>query len=104
MKIDTTFMRMRSSDHLGDAEMSKKAPRSVEFNFSTNCDRHKRFPQPTTTKEGKMYKKFKKIIERFTNNLRVKLPQNFYFLLQDLFMVFQSLVRILPNFSDLERP
>ena len=83
--------------------MSKKAPRSVEFNFSTNCDRHKRFPQPTTTKEGKMYTKLKKIIERFTN-FRVKLPQNFYFLLQDLFVVFQSLVMILPNFSDLERP
>ena len=26
-------MRKRSGDHLGDAKMSKKAPRSVEFNF-----------------------------------------------------------------------
>ena len=35
------FVRMRSSDHLGDAKMSKKATRSVEFNFFTNCDRQK---------------------------------------------------------------
>ena len=33
MKNDTTFVHMRSGDHLGDAKMSKKAPRSVEFNF-----------------------------------------------------------------------
>ena len=33
MKIDTAFVRMRSSDHLEDAKMSKKAPRFVEFNF-----------------------------------------------------------------------
>ena len=33
MKNDTTFVRMRSSDHLGDAKMSKKAPCFVEFNF-----------------------------------------------------------------------
>ena len=33
MKNDTTFVRMRTGDHLGDAKMSKKAPRSVEFNF-----------------------------------------------------------------------
>ena len=25
--------------------MSKRAPRSVEFNFFINCDRHKRFSQ-----------------------------------------------------------
>ena len=31
MKNDTTFVRMRSGDHLGDAKMSKKALRSVEF-------------------------------------------------------------------------
>ena len=43
MKNDTTFVRMRSGDHLGDAKMSKRAPRSVEFNFFTNCNRHKRF-------------------------------------------------------------
>ena len=33
MKNDTTFVRMRSGDHLGGAKMSKKAPRSVELNF-----------------------------------------------------------------------
>ena len=45
MKNDTTFVRMRRGDHLGDAKMSKKAPRSVEFNFFIICDRHKRFSQ-----------------------------------------------------------
>ena len=47
MKNDTTFVRMRSGDHLGDAKMSKKGTplRSVEFNFFINCDRHKRFSQ-----------------------------------------------------------
>ena len=45
MKNDTTFVRMRSGDHLGDAKMSKRAPRSVEFNFFINCDRQKRFAQ-----------------------------------------------------------
>ena len=45
MKNDATFVRMRSCDHLGDAKMSKRAPRSVEFNFFNNCDRHKRFSQ-----------------------------------------------------------
>ena len=45
MKNDTTFVRMRSCDHLGDAKMSKQAPRSVEFNFFINCDRQKRFSQ-----------------------------------------------------------
>ena len=31
MKIDTTFVRMRSGDHLGDAKMSKKgtSPRRI---------------------------------------------------------------------------
>ena len=45
MKNDTTFVRMRSGDHLGDAKMSKKVPHSVEFNFFINCDRLKRFSQ-----------------------------------------------------------
>ena len=45
MKNDATFVRMRSSDHLGDAKMSKRAPHSVEFNFFNNCDRQKRFSQ-----------------------------------------------------------
>ena len=43
MKNDTTFVRMRSGDYLGDAKMSKRAPRSFEFNFFNNCDRQKRF-------------------------------------------------------------
>ena len=38
MKNDTTFVRMRSDDHLGDAKMSKKDNRSVEFDFFINCD------------------------------------------------------------------
>ena len=33
MKNDTTFVHMRSGDHLGDAKCRKRAPRSVEFNF-----------------------------------------------------------------------
>ena len=45
MKNDTTFVRMRSSDHFGDAKISKKAPRFVEFNFFTNRKRRKRFSQ-----------------------------------------------------------
>ena len=45
MKNDTTFVRMRSGDHLGDAKCQKRAPRSIEFNFFINCDRHKRFSQ-----------------------------------------------------------
>ena len=32
------------------------------------------------------------------------LPQIFYFLPEDLFMIFQSLVTILPPFFDFERP
>ena len=45
MKNDTTFVRMRSLDHFGDAKMSKKASRSVDFNFLANCDRQKRLSQ-----------------------------------------------------------
>ena len=44
MKIDTTFVRMRSGD-LETQKCRKRAPRSVEFNFFINCDRHKRFSQ-----------------------------------------------------------
>ena len=53
MKNDTTFVRMRSGDHLGDAKMSKWAPRSVEFNFFIICDRNgfRRMKE-----EGLMYK------------------------------------------------
>ena len=45
MKNDTTFVRMRSGHHLGDAKCRKRAPRSVEFNFFINCDSHKWFSQ-----------------------------------------------------------
>ena len=45
MKNNTPFVRMRSGDHLGDAKMSKKAPRSVEFNIFINCHGQKRFLQ-----------------------------------------------------------
>ena len=43
MNNDTTFVRMRSGNHLGDAKMLKRAPRSVEFNFFIICERHKWF-------------------------------------------------------------
>ena len=45
MKNDTSFVRIRSYDHCGDAKMSKKASRFVEFNFLTNCGRQKGFSQ-----------------------------------------------------------
>ena len=54
MKNDTTSVRMRSGDHLGDAKMSKKAPRSGEFNFIINCGRQKRFRK--MKEEGQIYK------------------------------------------------
>ena len=45
MKNDTTFVRMRSGDHLETQKCRKRAPRSVEFNFFIIGDRHKRFSQ-----------------------------------------------------------
>ena len=45
MKNDTTFVRMRSGDHLGDEKCRNRAPHSVEFNFFIVCDRQKRFSQ-----------------------------------------------------------
>ena len=45
MKNYTTFVRMRSGDHLGDAKMSKKGTSPVELNCFINCDRHKLFSQ-----------------------------------------------------------
>ena len=83
MKNDTTFVRMRSGDHLGDAKMLKKAPRSVEFNFLTNCVRQKRFLQN----------------ERRRADLQKVASSFLIFLLQELDMVFQSLVIISPLFS-----
>ena len=52
MKNNTTFVRMRSDDHLGGAKMSKRAPRSVEFNFFNNCDKQKRFSQNERRRAG----------------------------------------------------
>ena len=72
MKNDTTFVRIRSGDHLGDAKMSKKGTCSVEFNFFIYCDRHKRFSQ--NEREGQTYK---------------KVASDFLILPKDLVMVFQ---------------
>ena len=85
MKNDTTFVRMRSGDHLGDAKMSKGAPRSVEFDFFINCDRLKRFSQN----------------ERRRVDLQ-KSASDFLIFPRDLVMIFQSLVMILPRFSTLK--
>ena len=68
MKNDTTFVRMRSGDRLGDAKCRKSAPRSVEFNFlliAINRNGSRR-----TKEEGRIYKK--------------RLPQIIYFLPWDL--------------------
>ena len=83
MKNDTTFAGMRSSDHLGDAKMSKKAPRFVEFNFLTNCyrSRHKQFSQ----------------IERKRADLQQR-ASDFLIFAPGLSLIFQSLVMILPSF------
>ena len=85
MKNDATFVRMRSADHLGDAKMSKRAPRSVEFNFFINCDRQKRFSQN----------------ERRRADLQNS-ASDFLILPWDLIMIFQSWVMILPRFSTLK--
>ena len=50
MKKDTTFVRMRSGDHLETQNCRKWAPCSVEFNFSNICDRQKRFSQNERTR------------------------------------------------------
>ena len=71
MKNDTTFVRMRSGDHLGDAKMSKKAPRSVEFNFLLIAIDRNGFRR--IKEEGQIYK---------------TLPQILYFLPRDLVMIF----------------
>ena len=65
----------------------KRAPRSVEFNFFINCDRHKRFSQN----------------ERRRIDLQ-NVSSDFLILPRDLVMIFQSLVTILPRFFDFERP
>ena len=75
MKNDTTFVRMHSGDHRGDAKGRKKAPCFAEFTFLTNRNRQKRFSQN----------------ERRRADLK-KSPQLFKYLSQDLVMIFQSLV------------
>ena len=45
MKNVTTFVHMRSDDHLGDSKMSKKAPCSVEIMSVMNFKRQKRLSQ-----------------------------------------------------------
>ena len=88
MKNDTTFVRIRSGDHLGNTKMSKEAHRSIEVFFFINCDRQKRFLQN----------------ERRIADLQ-KVPQIFSFLPRDVVIIFQSLVTlILPRFFDFERP
>ena len=83
MKNDATFVRMRSGDHLGDAKMSKKGTSLRRIYFFNNCDKQKGFRR--MKEEGLIYK---------------TLPQIFQFLPRDLVMIFQSLVTILPRFSN----
>ena len=73
MKNDTTSVRMRGGDHLGYKKCRKKAPRSSELNFLTNCGFCR------TKEEEQVYK---------------SLPQFFKFLLQELVMVYLNLVLI----------
>ena len=88
MKNDTTFVRMRSGDHLGNAKNVEKghlAPSNLTFlliAIDTNGFRRRK-------EEGQIYK---------------NLLQFFKFLPRDLVTIFQSLVMILPRFFDFERP
>ena len=54
MKYDINVVRMRSGDHLGGAKGSKRACRSVEFNFSSIAIDRNGFRR---MKEGQIYKK-----------------------------------------------
>ena len=85
MKNDTTFVRMRSGDHAGDAKCRKSAPRSVEFNFFINCDKQKRFSQN----------------ERRRADLQKKVASDYLFFALGL-RIFQRLVMILSRFFDFE--
>ena len=60
MNNDTTFVHMRSGDHLGDAKMSKRAPRSVEFNFFLLIARDRNGFR-RMKREGQIYKTFPQI-------------------------------------------
>ena len=91
MKNDTTFVRMRSGDHLGDANMSKRAPRFVEFNyltFFTNRNRRKRFSQ----NERRMA-----YLQNIASNFII-------FALGLGYDLTKCRVMILPRFFDFERP
>ena len=85
MKNDTTFVRMRSGDHLKlETQKCQKghlAPSNLTF-LLIAIDRNgfRRMKE-----EGQIYK---------------TLPQIFQFLPRDLVMIFQSLVMILPRFFD----
>ena len=74
MKNDTTFVRMRSGDHLEDAKCRKGhlAPSNLTFLLiAIDLQNH---------------------------------ASGFYFLPGDLVLIFQSLVMILPRFLHFERP
>ena len=77
---------MRSGDNLGDAKVSKRAPRSIKFNFlliaiDTNGFRR-------TKEEGLIYKKASDFL---------------YFALGLIVVIFQNLVMILPRFFRLRK-
>ena len=77
MKNDTTFVCMRTGDHLGERKNVERAPRSVEFNLLIAINRtgFRRMKE-----EGQIYK---------------TLPQTFNILPRDLvIMIFQNLVMI----------
>ena len=86
MKNDTTFVRMRSGDHLGNAKCRKRLPLSVKFNFLINCDKHKRFSQNETRRA----------------DLQDLVSDFFSFLPRDLGMIFQNLMVLLHLFWTLK--
>ena len=75
MKNDTTFVHIRSGDHLGDAKKCQKGHLTPSnFTFFIDCDRHKRFLQN----------------ERGRVDLQ-KLALEFFFLSRDLVMILKNL-------------
>ena len=54
MKNDTTFVRMRSGDHVGGSKMSKKGTSLRGVYFLTNHQRQNGFRR--MKEEGKIYK------------------------------------------------
>ena len=86
MKKDTTFVRMRSSDHLGDAKNVEKghlAPSNLTF-LLVAIDRN---GFCRMKEEGQIYQ---------------TLPRIFLILPRDLVRIFQSFIMILPRFSTLK--